>query len=390
MQRSMIVLCAALLLAAPLVLAVEPPAIQWLRTFPKGTRTQGCWVAQTDDGGYVAAGTWRPDNESFDFYLLKTDSVGTLLWDKPLGVGPVAWARSGGLTADGGCILTGLKQERSPRALLAKCNAQGDTQWCRLFEADSAHDLEGFSVQQTRDGGYVVGGYADFRGIYLIKTDSAGHTEWQRVFREGFGITYSGLLPVRQTMDGGYIVGTARDTVLRLMKTDTAGNVQWDRTYAGQGVSGAYELEQTRDHGYAVTGVGSSPSRPSDQGDAYLLKTDASGSVQWKRTFGGQLLDYGLWVSQTSDGGFILAGVTNRTTAEHTGDGYLVRTDSAGNVVWTRVIGEPGQEDYALCAKQTTNGGYIVTGWMGFGSRIQGEFYQGHLYLMKLAPESRK
>ena len=365
-----------------------PPVVLWTRTFPKGCRTEGSWVAQTSDRGYIVAGTWRPDGESFDFYLVKTDSLGFLEWDRPLGVGPVAWASSGGLTRDGGYVIVGRKQDPEHSwALLAKVDSQGHSQWNRTFEADTAlGELVGFSVQQTRDGGYIVGGFSGFEGAYLIKTDSDGNTTWQRVFRDGYGLTYmASMLPVRQTSDGGYIIGTERDSVLRLVKTDSLGTRQWERQYPGLGVREGVSVQQTQDSGYIVTGVGTSPSRESDEGDIYLLKTNSAGEFQWKRAFGGPHLDNGRWVTQTSDGGYLVAGITNVTGAEYGSDGYLVKTNSQGNALWTKVIGAPDAYDQANCVQQTADGGYVVTGWMGM--RVSD---QGYLYLMRLAPTCRK
>ena len=374
-------------LSVPPVLAA-PPAVQWLKTYPRGTRTEGDWVAQTADRGYVVAGTWRPNDESFDFYLVKTDSLGNLQWDKPLGVGPVAWVFSGGLTRDGGYILVGRKQDEwHAWALLVKTNAQGDTQWSRTFQADTQpHRMTGLSAQQTRDGGYIISGFCWWDGAYLIKTDSAGNVLWQRAFRAGYESGYyPARLPVQQTDGGGFILGTKRDSVLRLIKTDSSGIQQWEHQYPGLGVSEGMSVQQTRDSGYVVTGVAASPSRASDHGDVYLLKTDASGTLQWKRTFGRTELDNGRYVSQTRDGGYVMAGITDDDGSEYHVDGYVVRTDSLGNAIWTKSIGEPDVKDDARCVRQTADGGYIVTGWMGFR-----EGNQGYMYLMKLAPEQSK
>ena len=96
-------------------------------------------------------------------------------------------------------------------------------------------------------------------------------------------------------------------------------------------------------------------------------------------------MDNGRWVTQTSDGGYLVAGITNVTGAEYGSDGYLVKTNSQGNALWTKVIGAPDAYDQANCVQQTADGGYVVTGWMGM--RVSD---QGYLYLMRLAPTCRK
>lgn len=394
------VLLLIVLVVVSVTYAIDPPSVQWLRTFPKGTRTLGSWVAQTGDGGYVAVGNYKPDDNSFDFYIVKTDSRGKLQWNKILGVGPKVKVNSGCLSKDGGFVIAGHKRDSSSlyyRALLVKTDSLGNTIWSKEFEDDTTNPdfFDAKSVQPTRDGGYVIAGYGGAPdtlpfGAYLIKIDSLGNEEWRRAFYHGYRWGYYTVgLSVQQTLDGGYIIGTIKDSVLRLIKTDTSGNTQWERTFYDKGGVWGYWVYQTRDGGYIATGIGHSSNPESDEGDVYLLKTDASGNFQWKKTYGGSVLDGGLWVTQTSDGGYLVAGCTTEPGAEHISEsylnGYLVRTDRAGNVIWEKQIGEPNHDDDAVCAQQTADGGYIITGSIGYS-----ESNQGHIYLLKLAPESKK
>jgi hypothetical protein len=270
---------------------------------------------------------------------------------------------------------------------LVKTDSLGTVQWSRGLEADTTpHEMAAFSVVQTLDAGFVVAAFNVGEGLYLVKVDSLGNTDWEVAFRGGYRLRYfPHLLPVRQTVDSGFIIGTLQDSVLRLMKTDSLGSLLWERSYPGLGVREGISVLQAVDRGYVATGVAHAPPE-SDGGDAYLVKTDSLGNFQWKRTYGGAKADHGRWVAQTSDGGYVLAGCTNVTGAEHIGDGYVVRTDSVGNLMWEKVIGGPGVEDDARCVQQTADGGFVVTGWMEFGGD-QGSFYQGHLYILKLAPE---
>ena len=371
-----------------MVVAANPPAVEWMRTYPMGVRSEGCWVAQTPDRGFLVGGTWRPDNESFDFCLLKTDSLGDLQWSRALNVGPVAWMYSGGLTADGGSYSIGTQQDPSRSwALLVRTDAAGETLWSRRHERDSLFtEMSGFSAQPTADGGFVVGAYNGFEGAYLIKTDSAGNKQWHRVFRDGYRLSYyPTLLPVRQTGDHGYIIGTVRDTVLRLIKTDSLGQLLWERHYPGLGVREGMSLEPTRDGGYAVTGVGAATDDSADLGDVYLLKTDSAGEPEWKRTFGGPRADNGFFVCQLRDIGYAIAGITDHSGSEYRQDGYVARTDSLGQVLWDKSIGVPEAGEDARWVQQTADGGFVVTGWTGL-SRTS----QGSLYLLKFAPEQSR
>jgi hypothetical protein len=137
---------------------------------------------------------------------------------------------------------------------------------------------------------------------------------------------------VQQTRDGGYILAGATGSVgaggpnAWLIKTDDSGNEVWSRTFGGdtaaadaRQVSGGYVLIAT-----AVSDTNSNL-------DAWLMRTDDSGKVLWSRAFGGPKLDEAWTVRQTTDGGYIVAGRTLSFGAGMT-DAWLIKTDSKGMV----------------------------------------------------------
>ena len=124
-------------------------------------------------------------------------------------------------------------------------------------------------------------------------------------------------MSVQQTSDGGYIVagiagwsygsyGEYSDAWV--MKTDSSGNKVWDETFGGVGVNGASSVQQTSGGGYIMTGV--TESYGAGRADAWLIKTDSSGNKVWDKTFGGVEVDWAYSIQQTSDGGYIVAGMT--------------------------------------------------------------------------------
>ena len=158
---------------------------------------------------------------------------------------------------------------------------------------------------------------------------------------------------VQQTSDGGYIVtgftqsfGAGEEDVW-LIKTDSNGNMVWDKTFGGTDEDVGFYVQQTSDGGYVVAGV--KDDYVGGKGLIWLIKTDSNGNLMWDKTF--EELQYhleGIWVcvQQTSDGGYIV-----------TGGLWLIKTDSNGNLVWSRKLGET-----CNCVRQTTDGGYIITG----------------------------
>jgi hypothetical protein len=133
---------------------------------------------------------------------------------------------------------------------------------------------------------------------------------------------------------------------------------EWDRTFGGTSSDFAYSVQQTTDSGYVL--VGHTDSFGAGSNDAWLVKTDANGMMQWNRTFGRPKSDTAWAVRQTAEGGYVLAGYTNSFGAGGY-DFWLVKTDANGNELWNRTFGGPSG-DFAHSVQQTVDGGYILSG----------------------------
>jgi hypothetical protein len=144
-----------------------------------------------------------------------------------------------------------------------------------------------------------------------------------------------------------------------LVKTDANGNVQWAKTYGGGHYDYAFSVQQTSDGEYIVAGL--TWSFGASLSDVFLVKTDANGNVQWAKTYGGGHYDYAFSVQQTSDGGYIVAGYTESFGAGYD-DFFLIKTDANGNIIWAKTYGGI-YGDYAFSVQQTSDGGYIVAGY---------------------------
>ncbi|MEA3310702.1 MAG: T9SS type A sorting domain-containing protein [candidate division WOR-3 bacterium] len=251
--------------------------------------------------------------------------------------------------------------------------------WTRTYGGET--DDVGYCVRQTSDGGFIIAGYSESQGgSWVLKTDEEGDTLWTSTpFWFAGGAAYS----VQQTSDGGYILTGYQAATddgkyhLALVKLDSLGKELWARLdgywFPHDSTGGvSLSVEQTSDGGYILTGY-RQPLIWEEITDLWLIKTDSAGDLEWSRTYGAEGPDCGCCVRQTSDGGYIVAGY-----ATSLGNLWLLKTDESGDTVWTFVV-EEGWSGKACSVAETSDDGYIATGYVA-------PFRDGkyHLYLVKL------
>lgn len=300
-------------------------------------------VVQTNDGGYVLAGiTSSLGVGQDDFWLVKTDSGGETLWSKAFGGAGLDWAYVVIQTSDGGYMLAGVTNSSgagSCDAWLVKTDSAGTMQWNRTYGGTDYEEAR--SVVQIGDGGYVFAGSTSSYGagdydFWLVKTDSNGNMQWNKTYG---GISTENPSSVVQTKDGGYALagqmvtrgsGISPNDDFWLVKTDSNGNIQWNRAYGGTGNDGANSLIQTGDGGFALAGYTYSygAGQPSSEGTGepnfWLVKTNSSGYMQWSKAYGGDYGETASCVIQTIDQGYAIAGDT-RSQRYGPSDSWLVK-----------------------------------------------------------------
>ncbi|MGR3177185.1 MAG: hypothetical protein ACUZ8E_03905 [Candidatus Anammoxibacter sp.] len=351
-------------LSACLLLARTSHA-QWAATYGGVGGDEAEIIQQTSDGGYIVAGETRSFGAGGgDLWVLKLDSSGGVQWQKTYGGTnddkPVFIQQ----TSDGGYIVVG---ETSSFGAgdgdfwVLKLDTGGNIQWQKAYGGGGGEE-EPF-LQQTSDGGYIVTGSTESFGaggadFWVLKLDSGGDILWQKTYG---GSNDDEATSIQQTSDGGYIVAGSTDSFgaglsdIWVFKLDSNGNIQWQKTYGGTNHDEPFFLQQTSDDGYIVSGETRSFGAGGE--DVWVLKLNSSGNVQWQKTYGGVGGEGGM-TCQATDGGYIVAGSTESFGAGNE-DAWVLKLDSNGNVQWQKVyVGV----DEAENIQQTSDGGYIVTG----------------------------
>ena len=207
--------------------------------------------------------------------------------------------------------------------------------------------------------------------------------QWQRSFGgSNNDIAYA----IKQTTDGGYIIAgssTSQDGDVTgnhynsqypedfwIVKTDACGTLQWQKSYGGTGKDIAYSVQQTTDKGYIVAGFtnstdGDITTYHGGAADFWVIKLDTLGAIKWQETLGGAGEDGAQAIQQTSDGGYVVVGWSSSngdTLGDHDFDYWVVKLDTGGTVKWQKLYGGLG-DDTPYDIQQTTDGGYIAGGY---------------------------
>jgi hypothetical protein len=330
--------------------------MEWQKTYGGSKDDQGQQVIQTTDGGYAITGYSMSDdgdasnNEGFhDNWILRLDASGNILWEKSFGFSGHDHSYDIVETADGGFFFSGFLDVTSSNgegssdksSLTAhgvgefwgtKIDGNGNLEWRKFF--GGTNNDRSFGVVNAHDGGYVLAGASesdDFdisnpKGSYdfwAVKVDKNGTMVWESSFG-GTGIDQA--QDILATPDGGYvIVGntfSSDNQVTKnngqsdvwLVKIDDDGQLLWQKSFGGAGFDAAHSVRLCSDEGLLVGGNSKSfdgdVSENFGENDIWIFKTDASGNLEWEKSFGGLSLDFGYDAIETIDGFVVLVGET--------------------------------------------------------------------------------
>ncbi|HKR05102.1 MAG TPA: T9SS type A sorting domain-containing protein [Bacteroidia bacterium] len=395
---------------------VAAQEIEWQNTIGGNSGEVFHGILQTKDGGYILGGESssnisgdKTENSigSYDMWIVKTDSMSNIQWQNTIGGNSLDDLSTIQQTSDGGYILGGhsnsnISGDKTENCIgnydywIVKTDSTGNIQWQNTIGGSDDDRL--YSIQQTTDNGYILGGFSnsDISGdktensngsydMWIVKTDSTGNIQWQNTIG---GNNWDDLYSIQQTADSGYILGGSSASNISgdktensngnydmwAVKTDASGNIQWQNSIGGNNDDYIVSSQQTTDGGYIFGGwsdsnvSGDKTENCIGNFDHWIVKTDASGNIQWQNTIGGSGVEKLLSLRQTVDGGYILSGstvsnISGDKTENSIGsyDFWIVKTDTSGNIQWQNTIGGTDYDDICYI-QQTADGGYIMGG----------------------------
>ena len=330
--------------------------VEWVKNFGGSGEETAQAITATSDGGYAILGFSNSMDGDIvgkttavnDYWLLKLDAAGNLEWNKTYGGSKDDRGQSLAQTKDGGYILTGYamsddgdgsNNEGFHDNWILKLDASGNIEWEKSF-GFSGHD-HSYDILQTQDGGFFFIGFLD---ITAARAD--GYEE------KGQFLTRHGV---------GEFWGT---------KIDAQGNVQWRKYFGGTNNDRAHAVVQSNDGGFVMAGFSESDdfdiSDSKGSYDFWVVKITSTGDLVWERSFGGSGIEISYDIAKTTDNGYVITGNTfsnDSDVSKNNGesDVWLIKLADNGNLLWEKTFGGT-QFDAAQGVHTSMDGGFLIAG----------------------------
>ncbi|MCC1483319.1 hypothetical protein [Winogradskyella immobilis] len=329
--------------------------LQWSRTYGGSSDDRGQDIIQTQDGGYAIIGSSLSNDGDVsnnagmeDYWLVKLDASGAVSWQKSFGFQGNDSGFSVIQTNDQGYLISGILdvsasggQGNSSRTSnrhaggeywAIRLNASGDMLWSKFFGGSFTDMPEG--IVETDDNGFIIVGGSDSFDIditnnlgsydfWIIKISDVGDLLWEKSFG---GDEIDQARAIVKSGDGNFVIaGDTRSNSndvsnnngaadLWLIKISPEGELIWERTIGGSSFDVSRSIKRTRDNGFILAGSSRSSdidvSENKGQNDAWVLKVDSNGNLQWERSIGGSNIDFAYGIAELNDNTIVVVGDT--------------------------------------------------------------------------------
>ena len=361
--------------------SASEPIARWEKEYGGPYNDTANWVVNASGGGFLLVGTTTTTDTTFgDVSMIWVNPSGDTIWTRQYGGSEGESAEGVCETPDGGFIVVGTTTSYgagSGDVYALRTDSNGDTLWTRTY-GGTGYDA-GYGVDLAHGSGYVITGVKDPGGgsadVYLVRIDDNGDTLWTNTYG---GSEVDWAMRVRRTSDGGYIMaGETRSFGYGvgdayLVKVDSLGAMEWHQWYGGASVDVAYDVQHALGGGYMA--VGYTASAGAGSYDIFLIHTLANGDSIWTRTYGGSDYDRGASLVTASDNTYVIAGST-RSYGAGSMDAYVMKVGPTGNLMWDEAFGGVDYDDgYAI--QETPDRGYVVCG----RKYVSGMQYQAYAF----------
>ena len=271
------------------------------------------------------------------FFFVYTYAIGQIPIDKIIGYGA---GNSIINASDGNLIFCG---NRSGQLLISKIDSTGSEIWTSLFGLTTgvSPSNSGSNIIKVEANYLVTGRYdpgtGGYNKAYAVLIDESGNLIWENSF--GNNNSYAKYSCYDNISKFIYITGSIQTGTpdIFLVKIDTSGNTIWENSYdfgeseIGESIS-VVDPNNIYIAGSTTSGSGN------NMFNGYLMKIDSAGTLNFQKTFGGNLQDNIYDFKIMPDSGFLIVGTSNSYSSGNT-DAWILRLDYDGDTLWTTTIG---------------------------------------------------
>ena len=327
--------------------------LQWQNTYGGSDDDRGIDIIQTADNGYAVLGYSKSSDGNLtenagsnDFWILKLDASGAIIWQKTFGFLGADIGYTLIQTNDNGYLITGVLD-------VTASGGQGNSKTSKTLHAG---------------GDY-----------WAIKLDANGTQEWSKFFGGSFTDTPYGVV---ETNDNSFIIVGASDSDdidiknnkgaydFWVVKIAATGDLIWEKSFGGSKIDEAWGITTTNDNNFIIAGDTRSTDKDvitnNGAADVFVLKITPDGDVVWKKSFGGTSFDTARSISTTFDGGFLISGSSrsadgNLSKNNGQNDALVLKLNSNGNLEWQTTVGG-ANVDIAFDVIQLNDASIIAVG----------------------------